>query len=1018
MTTSEHHGDLVRRTSELLTDGAPLREAFAAFCELLAAYVDASVVFIALESERGVHIEYVYDHGEIALDAHVPVAPLSQTERVMHSGTSLLFRGPEEMPPVQIPLVIPGAGEEDGASAVFVPLRFGGRTTGVLSVQSQRAYAYDHSDLALLETCALYIAVAVALERGESSRERADILSTIDPVSGAAARRVFDERLLHEWTRARRTGGAIGLILVDVDRFATFNAFYGHVAGDACLAQIAQAIRSAAAGRGALLARYGGEEFAVLLPAAESADASLIGDRICEAVRELAIPYGESPDGVITVSAGAAVCDVTSAQPPRLLRAADRALFSAKHAGRDRCIAGDADVGDDPPGKPLGNLPETPPIVGRAVELDALARSLALSRLTTVTGAAGIGKTALALAAAQQLVYAYANGAWVVPCQDLREDDGLAAHCCTVLGLLVGSYAGADRALLAHLASRHTLLVLDGCDRVAAEADALIQTLLESAPRLSLLVTAREPIGCAHERLYPLGELRPADAEALYMERSGGRQAIDTADLRVLGTRAARFDGLPQAIELAAAGAYEVPADISAAKVTSWACHGASPSAQRLLARLTIFGGAFDAEAVREICAFPPLRIGSAVAAFEELTQRRLVRPDTARPETHWRVPGEIAAIASERFAQPAEYEELIRRHLVYFVDDIERRGVQPEMPLADVRDAITRSLAHDRPDFAIRLIAASAEAFVERGAARALRCLIAATQARPTSAEQRCRLGIVAAAAARAERDWPGMLEAAGAAYRCAQDDLAQATAARVLAAARHRLGDETGAANGFDEAARYFRNTGALEPLASVLLERAEAAAASGSLRAARAAYQEALQTGEEADDVRSVAHALYGLAACAAAEGAYDDASRHANESLALYERLGDRTHVAACFIELSRYRLERGAGAAASAALRTAQTILREHPDPEYAARLLDTACAIAFAQQRFELCARLSGHLREFRARERLCPDPLLANGEARMERALREILGERELASAFAFGAMAPPEELTQALLR
>src|SRR5579872_2894143 len=95
-TAARRDSELVRQTAELLSLGGSLSDLFERFCLLLAQYVDASVVFIALESDKGVHIEFVYDHGLSVRDAHVPIRPESQTFRVMHTGESLLMRGPED----------------------------------------------------------------------------------------------------------------------------------------------------------------------------------------------------------------------------------------------------------------------------------------------------------------------------------------------------------------------------------------------------------------------------------------------------------------------------------------------------------------------------------------------------------------------------------------------------------------------------------------------------------------------------------------------------------------------------------------------------------------------------------------------------------------------------------------------------------------------------------------------------------------------------------------------------------
>ncbi|RFU38113.1 LuxR family transcriptional regulator, partial [Actinomadura logoneensis] len=142
-----------------------------------------------------------------------------------------------------------------------------------------------------------------------------------------------------------------------------------------------------------------------------------------------------------------------------------------------------------------GNLPaEVTRFIGRRRELAEARRVLARSRLVTLTGVGGVGKTRLALRLATEVRGGYEGGAWLVELSALREPDLLARHVADKLGL-PGQAAGdqTDR-LCEHLADRELLLVLDTCEHLVEGTAALVETLLRAAPRLRVLATSREPL--------------------------------------------------------------------------------------------------------------------------------------------------------------------------------------------------------------------------------------------------------------------------------------------------------------------------------------------------------------------------------------------------------------------------------------------------------------------------------------------------------------------------------------------
>jgi diguanylate cyclase (GGDEF)-like protein/PAS domain S-box-containing protein len=184
--------------------------------------------------------------------------------------------------------------------------------------------------------------VAISRDITEQKRleTRLETLAIEDSLTGLANRRRFDERLKEEWARAYRDRSSLALLMIDVDHFKAYNDEYGHPAGDACLRLVAKIIAAETQRAGDLAARYGGEEFAVLLPNIDTAGCARIGERIRSAIHEAGLVHSTNlPAGCVTASVGGATCRPAlerTAGVASLVEAADRALYAAKDAGRDR----------------------------------------------------------------------------------------------------------------------------------------------------------------------------------------------------------------------------------------------------------------------------------------------------------------------------------------------------------------------------------------------------------------------------------------------------------------------------------------------------------------------------------------------------------------------------------------------------------------------------------------------------------------------------------------------------------
>jgi diguanylate cyclase (GGDEF)-like protein len=178
-------------------------------------------------------------------------------------------------------------------------------------------------------------------------KRRGDILETLsmrDGLTGIANRRRFDDSLARAWRQALRHATPVSLIMADIDHFKAYNDTYGHMAGDECLRAVAQALAGSLKRPGDLAARYGGEEFAMVLEDTTQSGAIHLAEAMRQAVEALGLEHrGSNASPVVTVTLGAATAVPRPGQGrDALLALADRKLYEAKMAGRNRVLAATA----------------------------------------------------------------------------------------------------------------------------------------------------------------------------------------------------------------------------------------------------------------------------------------------------------------------------------------------------------------------------------------------------------------------------------------------------------------------------------------------------------------------------------------------------------------------------------------------------------------------------------------------------------------------------------------------------
>ncbi|HYP29487.1 MAG TPA: diguanylate cyclase [Blastocatellia bacterium] len=316
---------------------APLLDSQRLYTSLLAKMSDMA------KSERVSLMVFNPTSGELAVEAALPEIASPIRVRlgegiaglVLESGSPMIVRDVDSDP--RVPAERPG--KYRTRSFISYPLVLGHRKVGVLNLSDKAdGTPYESEDLDFLELMAPQIALIIERTEWHRKAEQFQRMSLTDPLTGLPNRRYFEERLFEEVERSKRHGTALSFMIIDVDRFKSYNDIYGHTEADGVLVKTSQLLRRSVRAID-MTARFAGDEFCIVLPETKLAAAGRIAERLRKSVNqtEFRSETNESM-GRVTISIGVSSFSPSRQSPLSIIETADRALYKAKTRGRN-CVA-------------------------------------------------------------------------------------------------------------------------------------------------------------------------------------------------------------------------------------------------------------------------------------------------------------------------------------------------------------------------------------------------------------------------------------------------------------------------------------------------------------------------------------------------------------------------------------------------------------------------------------------------------------------------------------------------------
>ena len=625
------------------------------------------------------------------------------------------------------------------------------------------------------------------------------------------------------------------------------------------------------------------------------------------------------------------------------------------------------------------NLPQqVTSFIGRERELSEIPRALGKSRLVTLLGTGGLGKTRLSLQAAAEVMDDFPDGVWLVELAPIADARMVPQLIASVLGVKEETGSPVLDALAKAVRDRRLLLILDNCEHLLQTCAEMSSLLLRAGREMKILATSREPLHMAGEAIYPLAALampEPQQAIApaaltefpairLFVDRATAAQpAFLMTDPVAVSVRdiCHRLDGIPLAIELAAARVRALSVQSIAERLSDrfrlltggdrtalprqqtlralidWSYDLLAPHESALLQRIAVFAGGFTLEAAEAVGAGGEIEARAILDLLSRLVEKSLVALDM--DSARYRLLETVRQYAHDRLVESAEGDDARTRHLTFYLSFAEK--ARPELVGPEQRAWLAR-LDLERENLL------SAHAYcghAEKGAEPGLRLVYALKPywfnrgligvGYQLMIEALARAGAQARSPARCG----GLADAGQLAFFRGQYAEAQSLLEESLSIARE-LGDTK-------------RAEAVLQPLGMACLGR-------GDVAAARKHLTEALELARQLGNKRELASALNALAQFHRMEGELDAAEPIYGDVVAIARELRDREIVAVGLLNLAMVSIGRGAMAPVRGMLLEVLGIAGEIGSKPLAQSMFEVAAGLAAAEAQWADAGRFYG----------------------------------------------------------
>ena len=706
---------------------------------------------------------------------------------------------------------------------------------------------------------------------------------------------------------------------------------------------------------------------------------------------------------------------------------------------------------------PKNNLPHAlTSFVGREKELGDLERLLGLTRLLTLTGSGGCGKTRLAIELARQQFHGYPGGAWLVQLAALGDPALLPQTVATVLDIQEKTGVVLVDTIAEVLGSRPLLLVLDNAEHLIDACAQLAETLLQRCARLVIVVTSRERLRITGEATYRVPSLSVPNEESpvtpesiaaceaprLFIERArlqNPRFAVTEENATALASICRRLDGIPLAIELAAprvrsmsmeevskhldqrfellteGSRTALPRHRTLRSLIDWSHDLLSEREAAILRRLSVFAGGWTLEAAERVCVGAPVASTEVLDLLTSMVDKNLVVADERAGETRFGLLETVRHYARDRMGESAEAARVDALHLAHFVAMAEQsqqalKGPEQRTWLQrldsehdNVRAALARTGVVDGDVVGgLRLAAAMFPYWSIRGLLSEARSwldkvLAASTDNADALEAERAKTLYAVGVIAMMQSDHQSSiayLEECLPVFRRLGNRRAMALALGGLGYVLSQIGKPAAAQEAFAASLVIYREIGDKWLIANALINQGEAAIDQGNYALARASIEEAVALHRAGGDSRATGRALNALGRVARHQGDLAGAAAILDEALTIHRTLGDRLGAADATDELARLALMHNRAVDAQALHRDALSIHRAVGAPDQAASTLE-GLGNAVAATSPLAAARLWGHAQCIRERTGAPIHPQYKPENDRFVAVARETLGDQ-----------------------